>query len=188
MIVDNFREIFYFVQLKRKPLSKFLSQADFKDTFEAYYSSIRNFIYYKSGDMDLAEDLAQETFMKLWEKRQEINPETVKSYLYTIANNMALNHFKHQKVVLKFQNQALSQSPVTGNSPHYELEHKEFNERLQQAINDLPDKLRVAFLMNRVDKMKHQQIADALQLSVKGVQKRVRKALDLINEKIKYRI
>ncbi len=76
-----------------------------------------------------------------------------------------------------------------GRLKHYQiLELKEFDEQLQQAINDLPDKLRVAFLMNRVDKMKHQQIADALQLSVKGVQKRVRKALDLINEKIKYRL
>lgn len=169
-------------------MSNFLNQADFKDTFEAYYSSIRNFIYYKCGDMDLAEDLTQETFVKLWERRGEVRPDTIKSYLYTIANNLALNHFKHQKVVLKFQNQALSQSPATSSSPHYQLELKEFDQRLQQAINDLPEKLRVAFLMNRVDKMKHQQIADALQLSVKGVQKRIRKALDLINEKIKYRL
>ena len=169
-------------------MSETLSQELFKSTFEALYPSIRNFIYYKIGDMDLAEDLTQETFVKLWERRDDIKTNTLKSYLFTIANNLALNHFKHQKVVLAFQNSQIAQGPSLGNSPQEELELKEFDKRLQQAINDLPEKLRVAFLMHRVDKMKHQQIADALNLSVKGVQKRVKKALDLINEKIKYRL
>ncbi len=138
--------------------------------------------------MDLAEDLSQETFVKLWEHRDDIKTNTLKSYLFTIANNLALNHFKHQKVVLAFRHAQFSQGPSLGNSPQDELELKEFDKRLQQAINELPEKLRIAFLMHRVDKMKHRQIAEVLNLSVKGVQKRVKKALDLINEKIKYRL
>ena len=138
--------------------------------------------------MDLAEDLTQEAFVKLWERQTEVKLETVKSYLYTIANNMALNHFKHQKVVLNFQNQAIKAGPEMSNSPQYQLEMKEFDGRLQQAISELPDNLRITFLMNRMDKMKYQEIADALNLSVKGVQKRIKKALDELNEKLKYRL
>ncbi len=138
--------------------------------------------------MDLAEDLAQETFIKLWERLSEVKSATVKSYLYTIANNLALNHFKHQKVVLNFQIDTLKGGPELSNSPQYQLELKEFDGRLQEALNSLPEKVRVTFLMNRVDKMKYQEIANALDISVKGVQKRVKKALDLLNEKLQYRL
>ncbi len=165
-----------------------LDQSNFKATFDTYYSAIRNFIYYKTGDMDLAEDLTQESFVKLWERRDEVKFETVKSYLYTIANNLALNHFKHQKVVLNFQNQSLKDGTPASSSPQYLLELKEFDDRLQQAIAELPDNLRVTFLMNRMDNMKYQDIADALNMSVKGVQKRMKKALDELNEKLKYRL
>ena len=74
----------------------------FKELFDQYYEGIRNFLYYKSGNINLAEDLAQDAFLILWKKKDSINPEKVKSYLFTIANNLFLNEVKHQKVVLKF--------------------------------------------------------------------------------------
>jgi RNA polymerase sigma-70 factor (ECF subfamily) len=159
----------------------------FKELFDLHYKAIRNFIYYKTGDISLAEDLAQEAFVKLWERMDEVQLKTAKSYLYTIANNLTLNHFKHQKVVLQHQKNYTG-SGFTSSSPQYELELKEFDQALQKAIDDLPEKLRVTFLMNRIDKMKYQEIASALEISVKGVQKRIKKALDEINEKIGYRL
>ena len=93
----------------------------------------------------MAEDLTQESFVKLWERRDEVKFETVKSYLYTIANNLALNHFKHQKVVLNFQNQSLKDGTPASSSPQYLLELKEFDDRLQQANAELPDNLRLHF-------------------------------------------
>jgi len=163
------------------------NQQSFKALFDQHYTSIRNFIYYKTGDIDLAQDLAQEAFVKLWERFDEVQLQTAKSYLFTIANNLSLNHFKHQKVVFQHQ-QLMSYQQKSSTSPQFELELKEFDQALQQAIDDLPENVRITFLMNRIDKMKYQEIADILGISVKGVQKRVKKALDEINEKIGYRL
>ena len=65
-----------------------ISKADYIDLFNQLYSPIKNFIYYKTGDIELADDIAQDTFIKIWEKRNEIRHETVKSLLYTIAGNL----------------------------------------------------------------------------------------------------
>ena len=62
---------------------------EFKSLFDQYYIPIKNFLYYKCGDIDLSEDLTQDIFMKVWDKRDEVQSDTVKSYLYTIANNIA---------------------------------------------------------------------------------------------------
>lgn len=147
----------------------------FKTLYDRYYDAIRNFLYYKSGNMHLAEDLTQDAFMILWKKRQSIDPDKVKSYLYTIANNLFLNEVKHQKVVMKF-----NQQPVTTTSnetPQYVMEEDEFRQKLESAISGLPEKNRVVFLMNRIDKLTYKEIAERLGLSVKAVEKRMHKAL-----------
>ena len=79
-----------------------MTLSEFKSIFNQYYSPIKNFLYYKSGDIDLSEDITQDVFMKLWDKREDVQQETVKSYLYTIANNMLLNKIRHDKVVMSF--------------------------------------------------------------------------------------
>ncbi|MEL6674768.1 MAG: RNA polymerase sigma-70 factor [Bacteroidota bacterium] len=152
-----------------------LGHGAFKDLFDQYYEAIRNFLYYKSGNMELSEDLTQEAFLILWKKKDNINPEKVKSYLYTIANNLFLNEIKHQKVVLKFQQQPKSTS--SKESPQYLMEEEEFRKRLELAIAELPEKNRTVFLMNRIEKLTYKEIADRLGLSVKAVEKRMHKAL-----------
>jgi RNA polymerase sigma-70 factor (ECF subfamily) len=147
----------------------------FSAYFERYYDSIRNFLYYKSGDAELAQDLAQEVFLILWKKWDQLQPEKVKSYLYTIANNLFLNEAKHQKVVLKF-----NQRPVNNTlqeTPQFLLEEEEFRQRLQTAIAELPEKNRVVFLMNRIEKLTYREIAERLGLSVKAIEKRMHKTL-----------
>lgn len=163
-----------------------LSVDKFKQIFDTYYESIRNFTYYKIGDMDVAEDLAQEAFLKLWEKRDEVKEKTVKTLLYTIANNLAINHLKHGNVVFNFA--VNYQGRDSYESPDFELEMKEFDQKLQQAIGSIPEKSREVFLMNRIEGLTYNDIAERLEISVKTVEKRMRKALDLLRSSIKYKI
>ncbi|MEZ4828162.1 MAG: RNA polymerase sigma-70 factor [Bacteroidia bacterium] len=158
-----------------QPHSDSHEQEVFQSLFDKYYEAIRNFLYYKSGEITLAEDLTQEAFLILWKKRESINPEKAKSYLYTIANNLFLNEIKHQKVVLRFQQQPVSN--VFWESPQFSMEEEEFKLRLEKAIGDLPEKNRSVFLMNRVEKLTYKEIADRLGLSIKAVEKRMHKAL-----------
>jgi RNA polymerase sigma-70 factor (ECF subfamily) len=135
---------------------------------------IRNFIYYKSGNIAQAEDIVQDAFIKLWENCSKVELGKAKSFLFTVANNLFLNQVKRQKHQLKFSSQnQTSEVP----SPQFLLEEEEFRLRLEAAINALPEGQRVVFLMNRIDKKKYKEIAEELKLSVKAVEKRMHQAL-----------
>jgi RNA polymerase sigma-70 factor (family 1) len=134
----------------------------------------------------VAEDIVQDTFLKVWEKRSDIRKETVKALLYTIANNLFLNRIEHQKVSFKFENTAPRN--IYTEAPDYELEMKEFDEKLQKALGDLDEKKRTVFLMNRIDEMTYNQIAEDLGLSVKAVEKRMEKAIAFLKERIDMKI
>ncbi len=153
---------------------------EFRKLFDTLYGGLRKFLYYKSGNMEQAEDLAQESFLILWKKRENIDPDKVKSYLFTIANNLFLNEVKHQKVVLKFQKRP--QQETSFQSPQYQMEEEEFRQRLTKAISDLPEKHRIVFLMNRIEKLTYREIAERLELSVKAVEKRMHKALTILRD------
>jgi RNA polymerase sigma-70 factor (family 1) len=159
-----------------------INQAEFDQIFNSWYTPIRNFIYYKTGDVQTAEDLAQDTFLKVWEKRTDIKPETVKQLLYTIANNLFLNKLEHQKVRFKFADSLPENS--TSSAPDFELEMKEFDQRLQNALNELDEKKRTVFLMSRIDEFTYNQIADSLGITSKAVEKRMEKALAFLRKKI----
>ncbi len=150
-------------------------QQAFQKLFDAYYDAIKNYLYYKSGNIELAEDLSQEVFLIIWDKRHSLKPEKAKSFLYTIATNLFFNHIKHQKVVLKFTQQPFSSTSIE--TPQFLMEESEFKKQLEMAISRLPEKIRIVFLMNRIDKLTYREIAERLGLSEKTIEKRMTKAL-----------
>ena len=150
-------------------------EATFKTVFLSQSEGLRNFLYYKTGNLAQAEDLVQEAFGKLWENCSKVIFDKAKSYLFTIANNLFLNQIAHQKVVLKFEQQGHTQQ--SNQTPHYLLEEQEFKSRLMEAIAALPEGQRVVFLMNRIDKKKYKEIAEIIGISVKAVEKRMHGAL-----------
>lgn len=163
-----------------------ISQAEFDSVFNNWYEPIRNYIYYKSGNIEIAEDTAQDAFLKIWEKRAEVRVETVKQLLYTTANNLFLNKMEHQKVTFNFRNTL--RTDRLEESPEYLLEMKEFDAKLQRVIGELDDKRRTVFLMNRIDKLTYRQIADNLGITVKAVEKRMEKALAFLKKELSMNI
>ena len=163
-----------------------INRADFENIFHTWYVPIRNFLYFKCGDIQVAEDITQDVFLKLWEKNNEVRPETVKQLLYTIANNMFLNMIEHKKVSLKFAENFIVGSD--NESPEFKMELREFDIRLQEAINLLDEKKRTVFLMNRIEKMTYGQIAENLGITVKAVEKRMQNALSFIKEKVEVNV
>jgi len=147
----------------------------YQSIFYAHAEKLRNFIFYKSGNMALAEDLVQEAFGKLWENCAKVEEEKAKSYLFTVANNLFLNKVAHQKVVLKFEGEPRPNKDEQ--SPQYLLEEAEFKKQLEDAITALPEDQRIVFLMNRIDKKKYREIAEILSISIKTVEKRMHLAL-----------
>lgn len=163
-----------------------IDRMQFEHIFQSHYEAIRNYIYYKSGNIDEAEDIVQEAFLKIWEKRETIILSTVKSLLYTIAGNIFLNRWQHRNVEIQFALQYDREG--TSTSPEFDLEMKEFDEKLQNAISALTEKNRTVFLMNRIDRMTYQEISNTLNISVKAVEKRMNKALTFLRETLEVKI
>ncbi|MCO6358333.1 RNA polymerase sigma factor [Roseivirga pacifica] len=163
-----------------------MTLSEFRNIFDQYYNPIKNFLYFKCGDIALSEDLSQDVFVKLWEKRDEVNLDTVKSYVYTIANNMLLNKIRHDKVVLNFVEKHKTRQEEK--SPQFALEEKEFRTRLENIISAMPEKQRTVFLMNRIDELTYKEIAERLDLSVKAIEKRMHGALEHLRNNLDYKI
>ncbi|UOB16435.1 RNA polymerase sigma factor [Abyssalbus ytuae] len=154
----------------------------FNKLFADYSNIIRNYIYYKCGDEEEANDIIQESFIKLWNNCASVPFAKAKAFLYTVANNLFLNNIAHKKVVLKYTLEKPQDS--TAESPQFILEEKEYMEKLQNAIANLTEAQRTAFLLNRIDGKKYTEIAEILDISVKAVEKRIHGALVSLRKEI----
>lgn len=148
----------------------------FSKFFKDNVKSIRNYLYFKYGNEEQSNDMAQEAFIKLWENCADVPPEKAKSFLYTVANNATLNQIAHQKVVLNYsKNNSLNDR--TNINPEFILEEDQFKIKLEKAISNLTEGQRTAFLLNRIEGKKYAEIAIMLDISVKAVEKRIHGAL-----------
>lgn len=164
-------------------LSNTCNEIIFSTFFKSHAKSLRNFLYYKYGNKDQAEDLAQEAFIKLWQNCASVPIEKAKSYIYTIANNSSLNEIAHKKVVLEYEKN-FSGLDKTNENPEFLLEEKQFKTKLLTAIENLNETQRIAFLMHRIDGKKYSEIAEELNISIKAVEKRIHLALVELRKKI----
>jgi RNA polymerase sigma-70 factor (ECF subfamily) len=167
-------------------LSETCNEIIFSKFFKSHAKSLRNFLFYKFGNKDQAEDLTQEAFIKLWQNCSSVSIEKAKSYIYTIANNSSLNEIKHQKVVLEYENN-FTGADKTYENPEFILEEKQFKDKLLKAIENLNETQRVAFLMHRIDGKKYNEIAEELNISVKAVEKRIHLALVELRKTISFK-
>ena len=154
----------------------------FEYIYNTYAKDIRRFLFFKTQDVAAAEDLLQDAFVKLWDNCSKVDYDKVKSYIYSIANNMFLNEKKHEKVVRTYNQN--HKKFDTNESPEFIMLEKEFMEKLENTIATLPEKQREVFLLNRIEKKKYKEIAEQLQISVKAVEKRMHLALLTMRKEI----
>lgn len=159
------------------------NEIKFSAFFKEHVKGLRNFLYYKFGNSEFAEDKTQEAFIKLWQNCKEVPLEKAKSYIYTIAKNLTLNEIAHQKVVLEYQKNETTLN-TTNETPEYIIEQEEFKIKLEKAIQNINETQRTAFLMHRIDGKKYKEIAEELGISVKAVEKRIHLALLEIKKEI----
>lgn len=152
-------------------------ERSFARLHQAHAVSLRNFLFYRFGSLEKAKDCAQEAFIRLWNNCSKVAFDKAKSYLFTTANRIFLDDTAHQKVVLKFERRSNAKEAQSESNPEFLYQVEEFKGQLEEVISSLPEKQRTVFLMSRIDKMKNQQIADALDISVKTVEKHITSSL-----------
>lgn len=155
----------------------------FSTFFKSNIKSLRNYLYFKFGNSEQANDVAQDAFIKLWEKCAEVPPEKAKSFLFTVANNTTLNQIAHQKVVLNYAKNHINDDKNNIN-PEFILEENQFKTKLEKAINNLTEGQKTAFLLHRIEGKKYLEIAEILGITQKAVEKRIHGALVSLRKEI----
>lgn len=161
---------------------------DLLKAFDLYFDGLRRFLYYKTGDIDLSEDIAQDVFLKVWEKRDMIKKSTVKSLLFTMGNNLLIDYYRNKTTTNKHRSQLQTSLQTENQSPHFLMEEKEFEDKLNTVLKMIPNGQREVFLMSRIDGLKYEEISTRLGLSIKAVEKRISKAMMIIKENLGIKI
>ena len=151
-------------------------QTALKAFYSEHYISVLQFLLYRCQHRELAEDLAQDAFFKLWQNREKIDPSrSLKSYLYQIANHLFIDTVRRQKIErCSSKNQPSKISP-----PDIET-----HLTVQMTIQTLPDKLKAVFVMSRLEGFRMKDIAGILGISEKTVEHRIYKALKLLKKEL----
>lgn len=161
-----------------------MNKEQFKNIFDSYFDSIRSFVYYRTSSEETAEDVAQDVFMQLWERRERLELQNIKALLYKMASDSVVSHYRKQSVRLDFaRNMQPDEQTV---SPQELLQFKELSTRYAQVLEQMNAGQRDVFLMSREESLKYHEIADRLGVSIKAVEKRMSAALQLLKTKLLY--
>ena len=154
----------------------------FEDLFKQHYAFVCNVLYRYVGDKSKVEDLAQEIFIELWLKKDQILiHSSLGAYLRRMAVTRSLNYLRDSKkhnwenidtLDLNLKDE-LSQQPEAIRL----MEGDEMRIKLEEAIGKLPEKCRVIFMLSRFDELPYAEIARHLEISVKTVENQIGKAL-----------
>lgn len=150
--------------------------------YNKYAKELHDYLYYKYGEQSNPGDKAQDAFIKLWENCRKVLFSKARGFLYKVANNMVLNDIKHQKVVLRYQQEKPQQ--YTNENPEFLMEKEQYFKKYQQALTKLSEEQRVAFMLNKVEGKKHEEIAEQLGVTRKVVEYRIYSAFTLLKTEL----
>jgi RNA polymerase sigma-70 factor (family 1) len=158
----------------------------FKLVFDEYYISLSNFAFSYTKDKTASEDIVQEVFLRIWEKRQDlIGSSTIRFYLFTAVRNNCLTHIAHSKRFLSFHAAHLEDNAVIYPQDKTDVHPPDRMAMIQKAIAQLPPKCKEVFLLSRIGNLSYKEIAKTLDISVKTVDNQVGKALRVLRDLLK---
>jgi len=158
------------------------NHATFDYFFDKYYRGLCVYAYRILKSNSEAEDLVQDFFVRVLENRATISIETsVKSYFIRSVHNRCLDNLAHQKV--KINHEQFRLKMMNEEDMHeYPLLDSELTLLIERAIQHLPDGIRETFMINRFEGLSYQQIAKQENISVKTVEYRISKALNILRK------
>jgi RNA polymerase sigma-70 factor (ECF subfamily) len=155
-----------------------LDRAGFEKFFRSDFPGLCFFAQKYVKDFESAKEIVQDAFLSLWEKRDTIDMERpVKSYLTMMIHNKCTNYLRDNRKFDQYILNIENLTDVPENEGTDSLVEEELKQKIDAAINELPEKCREIFVMNRYENLKYQEIADKLQISVKTVETQMSKAL-----------
>ncbi|HLO57352.1 MAG TPA: RNA polymerase sigma-70 factor [Bacteroidales bacterium] len=158
----------------------------FESMFRQYYQMLCAYAYRFVNDSDTAEEIVQELFYKLWEKKSELQiNSSLKSYLYSAVHNRCLKFIEHRNVETRYRNYYLLHESEVDNEPQHSSNARELQGIIDDTLNSLPERCSRIFRLNRYEGLKYNEIALKLSISVKTVEANMGKALKMLRKNLK---
>ena len=175
---------------KDQKLLSCLKESDknsFRDLFSKYHQSLFNFVLYRLKDEVIADDIVQETFLRVWKHRNSIKPnQSFFSYIAKISNNLCMDYFRHENVKLRHQEHIPQPTQSGVDNPAIQYESKILEDKIHSIVNNsLPEKCREIFILSRVNGLANKEIAELLEVSRRTVENQLYRALKVLRSKLK---
>ena len=158
-----------------------------RDLFTKYHQSLFNFVLYRVKDEVIADDIVQDTFLRVWKHRNSIKPnQSFFSYIAKISNNLCMDYFRHENVKLRHQEHIPQLTQSGADNPAIQYESKILEDKIHNIVNNsLPEKCREIFILSRVNGLANQDIAELLDVSRRTVENQLYRALKVLRSKLK---
>jgi RNA polymerase sigma-70 factor (ECF subfamily) len=157
----------------------------FQFLFRKYYPAMCSFARQILNDSELAEEIVQDMFVKIWEKRETLNIETsVKHYFFRSVRNHCLNQLQHEKIKKQYASKVMESAQQEIDPGQYYVE-VDLIQRIERSIDSLPPKRQEIFRLSREQGLKYKEIAETLNISVKTVEAQMGLALKYLRDELK---
>jgi RNA polymerase sigma-70 factor (ECF subfamily) len=166
----------------------------FDELFRMFYSRLLGFAKSYLKDEAVAENIVQDAFLLLWERRDTLRPDSnIQAWLLTVVKNNTINHINRLKRQAQVENTFANRTTreldlriasLTACDPEY-MFGSEVEQIIQKALNSLPEQCRKVITMSRFGDMSNKEIAEKLDITVKGVEYHITNALRKLRAELK---
>ncbi len=141
---------------------RYMTVKDYNRCVDDFSDGLYRYLLKQIRDVELAKDLVQESFMKLWEKRNELKFDKSKSYLFTIAHHAMIDHLRKNKKMIYAE---IGENDAGSNEKNY----SDLNEVLNQAVDKLPESQKTVILLRDYEGYSYKEISQITGLSEQQV-------------------
>lgn len=155
----------------------------FGEFFHALYPRMVKFAWRYTGTKSSAHDVAQESFIKLWEVRDRVDPNrSLKAYLYQIVRSRALNHIRDKKEHTPIEDTDTDKMKVESRALANITENENYDKKMAKLIAELPQRQREAMRLSRFEGLEHDEVAEVMQISPRTVNNHIVAALKTLRK------
>lgn len=160
--------------------------SSFQTLFSEQYSSLCNYANGFVNDLNDAEDVVQEVFIKIWQNRQDlIGTDQVRFYLFTATRNNCISLLRKRKHPAMGGDDIEKLAHIADEGPRQAIPPEDIHALVGRALGQLPPQCQLIFKMSRFNKLTYAQIAEELNLSVKTIENQMGKALRILRDFVK---
>jgi RNA polymerase sigma-70 factor (family 1) len=149
----------------------------FKEIYSRYWKSVFEAAYHRLANRDIAKELVQTVFLRIWEKRHHIAIHHLSGYLQTAIKNSIINYLESALVHKKYLQHVMDTSVATCQGTESTINFHELSQAIEKAIGMLPEKTRHVFRLSRFDHLTIREIAASMDISEKAVEYHITQSL-----------